>query len=191
VREVPGFGELSDAQLLARSASDPEAFAVFYDRRCEAVLAYCFRRTGCAQTAADLTAEVFAGAFVKRASFRDTGAPALAWLYAIAARQISRFVRRRRVADRYRSRFGLGTLAVSDDDLGRIEELVDFDAVRHALDRAVAALPAGLAAAVRLRVCDERTYPEIAMELGCSEGAARVRVSRALSRLADAMEAPT
>lgn len=189
--EVPGLEVLPDGELLVRSSTDPRAFAVLYDRRCEAVLGYCFRRTGCAQTAADLTAEVFAAAFVKRQAFRDTGAPVLAWLYGIASRQIGTFVRRQRVADRYRRRFGLQSLAVSEDDLARIEELVDLAEVRAALDRAVAALPDGLARAVRLRVCDERSYPEIAAELGCSEGAARVRVSRALSRLADLMEAPT
>jgi RNA polymerase sigma-70 factor (ECF subfamily) len=183
--------ELSDAQLLALSGGLPEAFGVFYSRRCEAVLAYCYRRTGCAQTAADLTAEVFAAAFVKRQSFRDTGAPGLAWLYGIAARQIGSFARHRRVADRYRRRFGLPSLVVADDDLNRIEDLVDLSAVRDALDRAVAALPPGLAQAVQMRVCDERSYPDIAAALGCSEGAARVRVSRALSRLADAMEVPT
>lgn len=191
MRESRDAQELSDAQLLASSGEDPAAFGIFYSRRCEAVMAYCFRRTGCAQTAADLTAEVFAAAFVRRRAFRDTGAPALAWLYGIAARQIGMFVRRRKVADRYRRRFGLASMAVVDGDLTRVEELVDLGAVRDALDDAVAELPPALAVAVRLRICDERSYSEIAQRLGCSEGAARVRVSRALSRLAEDMEAPT
>jgi RNA polymerase sigma-70 factor, ECF subfamily len=47
--------------------------------------------------------------------------------------------------------------------------------------------------ALRLRVIDERSYPEIAETLGVSEQAARARVSRGLRRLADALEmaAPT
>lgn len=42
--------------------------------------------------------------------------------------------------------------------------------------------------ALRLRVVDERTYFEVAQTLGISEQTARARVSRALARLADALE---
>jgi DNA-directed RNA polymerase specialized sigma24 family protein len=39
-------------------------------------------------------------------------------------------------------------------------------------------------------VVDELPYDEVARRLGCSEGAARVRVSRALTRLAETLEEP-
>jgi DNA-directed RNA polymerase specialized sigma24 family protein len=42
--------------------------------------------------------------------------------------------------------------------------------------------------AVTLRVVHELDYPAIARRLGCSEGAARVRVHRGLARLADLIE---
>jgi DNA-directed RNA polymerase specialized sigma24 family protein len=41
-----------------------------------------------------------------------------------------------------------------------------------------------------LRVGHDLPYAEVARRLGCSEGAARVRVTRALTRLADLLEAP-
>lgn len=66
----------------------PENFGLFYDRHVGAVLAFCVRRTGCAETAADLTAEVFAGAHAARSRFQDTGAPAEARLYGIAPLQL-------------------------------------------------------------------------------------------------------
>ena len=102
---VEDDGGIPDATLLAASRADPAAFGRFYDRHVDAVLAYCLRRTGCAQTAADLTAETFAAAYARRSTFRDTGAPALAWLYGIARRQVGTYVRRERVSDRYRRIF--------------------------------------------------------------------------------------
>jgi len=180
--------ELSDAQLLAASRRDPEQFGVFYDRHAAAVMRYCIRRTGSTATAADLTAEVFAAAYVKRSTFRDVGAPAVAWLYGIARRQIATFHRRERVADRYRRRLGIDRSRGSEDDLDLVERMVDLDGVRPRIDAALAQLPDGQADAVRLRVVEQRSYAEVADALGCSEGAARVRVSRALTRLAEELE---
>ena len=54
------WDELDDIDLLRRAREDPESFGVFYDRHAAAVLAFCVRRTACAETAADITAEVFA-----------------------------------------------------------------------------------------------------------------------------------
>jgi RNA polymerase sigma factor (sigma-70 family) len=180
----------SDDQLLAGSRRDPERFGVFYDRHAAAVLAFCLRRTGCVETALDLTAEVFAAAYAKRGSFRPTGAPARSWLYGIARRQIGTFHRRSRVADRYRRRFGIPAVAATGEDLDRVDALIDLEAFSPALDGALAALPNGQQRAVQLRVVDDLPYDEVARRLGCSEGAARVRVSRALTRLAETLEEP-
>lgn len=179
---------LSDAELLSRSRAEPDLFGLFYDRHSDAILSYCYRRTGCPTTAADLTAEVFAAAYAKRLAFRDTGTPARAWLYGIAKRQLGTFVRRRRVADRWRRRFGLTSLETTADELERIETLVDLEPVRGALRDALGTLPQQRA--LWLRVIEDRSYRDIATELGCTEGAARVRVSRGLTRLAEILEAP-
>ncbi|HVJ98724.1 MAG TPA: RNA polymerase sigma factor [Acidimicrobiia bacterium] len=179
--------QLSDAQLLAGSRTDPKQFGVFYDRHADAILRFCVRRTGSLEVAADLTAEVFAAAYAKRGSFRQTEAPARAWLYEIARRQIGTFHRRQRVADRYRRRFGIASLSVSDD-LERVEELLDAAQYRAALEQALATIPPDQARAVQLRIVEQLPYEEIARELACSEGAARVRVSRGLSGLADLLE---
>jgi len=64
----------SDAELIS-SVSDGGAFGELYERHFEDVLRYFVRRTGCAQTVADLTAKAFTAALVSRRRFRDTGAP--------------------------------------------------------------------------------------------------------------------
>ncbi len=172
----------SDAELIQAGG---EAFGVFYDRTVDDVLRYFMRRTGCAHTAADLTSETFAAALISRRRFRNVGKPGRAWLFTIAERQLGRYVRRERVASTARRRLGMQPLQPTTEDLERIETLVDLEPVRQALTDAVAALPASQRDAVRLRIGDSLPYAEIAHRLGCSEGAARVRVSRGLRVIAD------
>jgi RNA polymerase sigma factor (sigma-70 family) len=181
--------ERTDAELLAGSARDPEAFGIFYDRYAERLLAYFARRTWDAQEAADLTAETFAAAFAARRRYRDTGAPAFAWLVGIARHQLHHALRRQRIDDRARRRLNLERTALDDTSLARIEELADLRAIRPTLSAALEQLPLDMAQAVELRVTKELPFAEVARRLGCTEGAARVRVTRGLHRLADLLEA--
>ena len=179
----------SDAELLRASGRDPEAFGVFYDRHAATVLAYFQRRTACAESAADLAAETFAAAFHARRRYRDTGAPALAWVFGIARHLLADAIRDERIDDRARRRLGMERVELDDEALRRIEELADLAPVRARLDAALAELTPDSAEAVRLRVDAELPYTEVARRLGCTEGAARVRVARALMKLADTLEA--
>jgi RNA polymerase sigma-70 factor (ECF subfamily) len=185
---VTSLSDDDDAELLRLAEQDPSTFGRFYQRHVDAVLGYHYRRTGCAQTAADLTAETFAAAYLARRRFRPGPAPARAWLFGIARRQLGTFARRQRVADRARRRMAIPPFDLSDDDLERIESLVDLAPIAAAVRAAVADLPPGQAEAVRLRIGDDRSYVEVAAALGCSVGAARVRVSRGLRALAERLE---
>jgi RNA polymerase sigma factor (sigma-70 family) len=179
----------SDAGLLRASARDPEAFGAFYDRHAATVLAYFQRRTACAESAADLTAETFAEAFCSRRRYRDMGVPAIAWVLGIARHLLADSIRNERIEDRARRRLGLERVELDDEALRRIGELADLAPVRERLDAALAELPPDSAEALRLRVDAELPYAEVARRLGCTEGAARVRVARALTKLADSLEA--
>jgi RNA polymerase sigma-70 factor (ECF subfamily) len=178
----------TDAELLSASSSDPEAFGVFYDRHAAAVLAFLMRRTGSAQLAADLVAETFAAAFISRRRYRDTGAPALAWLLGIARHKLAGAVRSERVERRARKRLALERIEVDDRSLERIEELAGLEELRRDVDQALAKLTPIVAEAVQLRVLGELPYAEVAQRLGCSEGTARVRVARGLTLIANALE---
>jgi RNA polymerase sigma factor (sigma-70 family) len=179
----------TDADVLAASMDDPELFAVVYDRYAALLLGFFQRRTACPQTAADLTAETFAAAFVSRRRFRDTSdGSALPWLVGIARHELGRVLRRKRVDERARRRIGLERIELDDASYERIEQLGALEPVREELRAALDALPVKLAQAVSLRVALELPYAEVAARLGCSEGAARVRVARGLSRLADRLE---
>jgi RNA polymerase sigma factor (sigma-70 family) len=178
---------LSDGGLLAASAETPEAFGIFYDRHVEAVLSFCQRRTDSPHLAADLTAETFAAAFLSRGKFRDMGRPARAWLFAIARAQISKWLRRGEVDRRARQKLRIPPTEVDDESIERIETLVDFAPLREELRSALRELSPSVAQALILRVGLDLPYDEVSRRLGCSQGAARVRVSRGLVQLADAM----
>ena len=178
------------ALLEAAAGGDRDAFGLFYDRHVRAVLGVCWRRTADAQVAADLCAETFAAALLGIGTYRaDRGAPR-AWLMGIASHQVSRWWRRRRVDDRARRRLGMERLVLDDASTAGIEALSDVVEYREAVRAAMASLTPALREAVALRVADDLPYAEVARRLGCSEGAARVRVTRGLARLAEALEAP-
>ena len=169
-----------DNQLLAAAPRNAGAFAEFYRRYEDLMLAFFLRRTGDPELAADLTAEVFAGALEACPRYRPGGAPASAWLFAIAQHKLIDSLRRGVVEDRARRRLHMDPLALDDEDIARIEELATEDEVlRELFDR----LPADQRDAVRARVLEERSYEEIAARLRCSPGVARKRVSRGLAQM--------
>ncbi len=166
----------TDEDLLA--SCDTEAFAVFYDRHARTLLGYFARRTGDPQAAADLTAETFASAIAAQQRYERTGAPALAWLFTIAARRLADFQRRGVVEQRMRRAVAMGTPRLSGEDIAMIRVLAD-DAAYTLL----AVLPSDQRDAVAAHVLEDRGYAELADELHTTEAAVRQRVSRGLATL--------
>jgi RNA polymerase sigma factor (sigma-70 family) len=179
----------TDAELLIASREDPRAFRELYDRWADRLLAYFYRRVLDPEVAGDLLAETFAVAFERRRRFRDVGAPGAAWLYGIAAKELSHWFRRQAVERRAIRRLAIDVPALDDESIARIEALADMEARRAALAAALERMGAGERHAVELRVVDEMGYAEIASRLDCTEAAARVRVHRGLARLNHLMEA--
>ncbi len=179
----------SDAELLADARKRPESFAAFYDRYELAVVGYFARRTGDVEVAADLTAEVFAAVLGAAERYRPEAPSAAGWLFTIAHNTLAKSLRRGRVEARARRRLGI-TEAVNFEgaELEAVESRASADGwVMELLE----ALPAEQREAVRARVLDERSYPDIAGELETSELVIRKRVSRGLSTLRAEMEKPS
>jgi RNA polymerase sigma factor (sigma-70 family) len=170
----------SDASLLQDAERDPAAFPELYARHVSAVHGWLRRRLDWA--ASDLTAETFARAWLLRKRFRDDrDGSALPWLLGIAARLLADAVRRERIDTRARARLGLPVDLASEDGYAEVEARLS---PQVALDQALRSLPAHERQAVELRVIDELPYGQIAQRLDIRPAAARLRVSRALRRLA-------
>lgn len=173
--------ERSDAELLRAAESDAAAFSALYRRHVRRVHAWFDRRITWA--AADLTAETFARAWIRRSGFRDEHAGwALPWLLGIAHNVLRESIRRDRVESRARERLGL-PLDLSEEDGYRAVE--DRLSPRSALAAALDELPDHERDALELRVIGELSYRDVAQRLAIRPEAARLRVSRALRKLAD------
>ncbi len=94
------FGRVSDAELLRAGTAD--AFEEVYDRLAAHVLAWARARVG--EHAADVTAEVFVRAWLRRSRFRhESDMSAQPWLLGIARNVLRESLRKRRVEDAARS----------------------------------------------------------------------------------------
>lgn len=173
----------TDEQLLTRG--DAASFERFYVRHVDELLGFFARRTRDAELAADLTAETFAAALTARRRYRPQKGSAGAWLYGIALKKLADAQRRGYAEDRARRRLGMERIELTDADIVRIEALAG--------DRTAALLVADLRPdqrdAVVAHVVHERSYEEIAGDLGTSEAVVRKRVSRGLAALRQRMGA--
>jgi RNA polymerase sigma-70 factor (ECF subfamily) len=174
--------ELTDAELLARTPTDMDAFAVFYRRHVDWVLRVSARRTRSPHHAGDLTAEVFASALLAAGRFRPERADGAAnnWLFGILLHKLAGFERRGAVERRGRRRLRMREPVLTDDEFDELSrQPIGGPDVVGMLER----LPAAEREAVRARVIDERSYAELAALLKITEANARKRVSRGLAAL--------
>jgi RNA polymerase sigma-70 factor (ECF subfamily) len=183
------FETASDGELLAAARSEPEAFATFYDRYELKLAGYMARRTGDSEIAADLTAEVFAAVLAAADRYRPERPTAASWLFTIAHNTLAKSLRHGRVEAQARHSVGIHEpVAFHGEELERLASSAEQDGWALEL---LEQLPADQREAVRARILQERSYPDIAGELRTSELVIRKRVSRGLSTLRAELENPS
>lgn len=149
------------------------------------MLRFFTHRTREPQLALDLTAETFAKAFEKRATFRGGDEKAAdAWLWAIARNELGMYLRSALVERTALERLQATVPRFSRDEIERLEELLTVEQLSETIDAAPKELPESHELAIRLHCVDELGYNAIADQLGISDDLARARVSRGLRRLA-------
>jgi RNA polymerase sigma-70 factor (ECF subfamily) len=166
----------SDADVITRSETDPEAFAVIFERHFDEIHRYLRRRFP--EQAEEIAADVFVAAFDARARYRPYGDSARPWLYGIASHLLSK---RRRCEVRSLRAHARSARAQAFDE-------TDVGGAVHRLDAArqsavLAAALATLAAADRdvllMYALAELSYDEIAVALDVPTGTVRSRLARA------------
>jgi RNA polymerase sigma factor (sigma-70 family) len=174
----------TDAELLKAAGEDPEAFREFYDRYAVWIRSWFIRHTGSETASLDLTAETFAQAWHASRRFRDeadgSGAP---WLFGIARNLLRQYHKHNRIESAARARMGLPVSFAECEDYERVDERSEAGALAPLLRHALRALPAEQRRALELRIVHGLPYDAVAGRLGCSQNAARLRVSRALRAL--------
>jgi RNA polymerase sigma factor (sigma-70 family) len=150
-------------------------FREAYDTHYHRVLGYALRRTANREDASDVVAETFLTAW-RRLEHMPAGADARPWLYGIARKALSNHrrgaLRRERLSGRIRGTVGLAPVAEeAEEGLTRVAA-------------AFARLRDGERELLALVAWEELDLGEIALTLGCSRNAARIRLHRARRRLA-------
>lgn len=171
-----------EAALVARAATDPDAFAGLYDLYVERVYRYAFHRLGTHEDAEDVTAQIFHRALERIGAFEWRGLPFGAWLFRIGHNLI---VDRRRAGTGPASLDGLGEGGFDPADGGDTAPDAPLLA-REEADaawRAVAALPALQRRAVVLRFGRDLTHAEVGVLIGRSEAATKQLIYRAIKTL--------
>jgi RNA polymerase sigma factor (sigma-70 family) len=174
----------TDAELLKAASEDPHAFREFYDRYAVWIRSWFVRHTGSEPASLDLTAETFAQAWHASRRFRDladgSGAP---WLFGIARNLLRQYHKHNRIESAARERLGLPSAWAECEDYEAVDERMVATSLAPMLRVAVRALPAEQQKALELRIVQQLDYEEVAGALGCTQNAARLRVSRALRAL--------
>lgn len=185
----------SDEQLMSSVAAGPvHALAEIYDRYERPLMSFFLRHTGQQATAEDLLHEVFLRVLKYRASY-DPNRRFRSWIFRIAHNVT---IDAGRAAEPQPSLGGMpaGRAGIEvREEAGSIEPRDPLEGiaaereairVRRALDR--------LADADRrlllLAKVEEMRYADIGEILECTEGAVKVRVHRALKRLAAELDTP-
>ena len=172
----------TDAELIRQARNDPAAFGMLYRRHAASVHAF-LRGRAPDRVAAELTAETFAQAALSLKRFRDEmDGSGLPWLYGIARNLLRTYHERERIESKARERLGVPSGAY-EVELHEANARVDAERLAPELSLALDTLPTAQRKALELRVIEQLPYREVALSLGCSEVAARIRVTRAIDSL--------
>jgi RNA polymerase sigma factor (sigma-70 family) len=176
--------ELSDAEALRSTRSDPEAVCVLYDRYVASLLAALVRRTGDRELAFEIVQETYARTLERGHRVRlAADGSAWPWLWTVARNLLADHRRRGVVDASARDRLGMATLRFHEDGLDQLVDRVDADRLAGPLRRAVDGLPREQREALAGRVAHGLSYRELAGVTGTSEQVLRARVARGLRTL--------
>jgi DNA-directed RNA polymerase specialized sigma24 family protein len=129
-----------DATVIERSLTEPDRFALVFDRHAPHIHRYLARRVG-QQAADDLVAETFLTAFRKRTRYDPSHPDARPWLYGIATNLVSQH--RREEIRRYRLSDLVGQDRFGADHAERVLAEVTSRSVRVVLSDALVGLSPG------------------------------------------------
>lgn len=163
-----------EQELVEAAKTDMEAFAKLYDLHFDRIYSYAYHRTRSHQDAEDVTAQTFQQALEHIGSFQWRGVPFAAWLYRIASNIVAGRYRRRLPETHLEEAYDLAGADPSPEDAAMLSEQAGE------LRESVATLPPSQQQAVVLKFAQGLRNREIGEIMGCSEGAVKQLIHRAL-----------
>ena len=157
-------------------------FAGFYKSQVTVIYRFLRARTPTNQDAEDLVQTVFFKAFRAWAGFRGDQAARVAWLFRIARNETTSWYRRR-----WAEPVAIDVIFTDRREVADLEPNPEAKSLlaeeQQALARLVGRLSKDDQELIQLRFAAGLTSVQIAAVLGCSAGAARQRLHRAIDRL--------
>ncbi len=185
VNSKSGFGERSDAEILAEvAAGDIDAYGKIVGRYRGRLYNFVFRFVSDRETAEDIVQETFLRAFRKRKEYRAI-ANFSTWLFTIAGNLAKSELRRRK-------RWRLFSLHRDDDsesgmelpdETYRPDKVAESSLADDQIHDAIASLPENYRQVILLRDVEGMAYQEIAEIVDCPVGTVKSRVNRARLKL--------
>lgn len=167
--------------------NDSDAFVTIFDQHRDRVFRHALRMTVNVHDAEDVTAGAFFELWHRQKSVRVVDGSVLPWLLVTTtnlARNLTRGLRRYRALIDSLPR-AQSVSSAEDVALEHFEELRVAAQVKEALS----GLSAADAALITLTMFEHYSLAQVAAALGITDGAARTRVSRARSRMAEVLVA--
>jgi len=179
-RTVPNIDRLPDEdELVRRAATDPDAFAKLYRHYVYRIHAFAQRRAGSREVADDVTSATFEKALRKLPEFRPRGGGFGAWLFRIAANELTDHHRREARPRSDRGQRAMSMMQPVDDDVDPLVLDDDRARVRHAIER----LSSRHQQAINLRYLADLSNEEAAAAMGLSRPHMAVTLHRAVAAL--------
>ncbi len=167
-------GDLTDAEIIARSRTEPTRFATVFDRHYDAIHRFLWTRVG--RRAEDVTAEVFKVAFQQRDRYDPSFPSARPWLFGIASRLAKQQHREEAKAEDAALRSASDPVHAPD---ASPEQRLDELAPSSPVAAAVMGLPVRDREPLLLHAWDDLSYEEVAHVLDVPVGTVRSRIHRA------------
>lgn len=176
----------TDEELIRASFTEPELFALIFDRHMRSVHAFLGRRVGI-DGADSLTGETFRIAFERRTTYLVDRSDSLPWLYGIAHNLLRHHWRGLAREDRSLRRLGAVEHSDSEDDtlLDRVAAQAMWPRVQEALDT----MRREDRDVILLVAWEELSYAEVAVALDVPIGTVRSRLHRARRHLQELISA--
>ncbi len=165
---------LDDSTVIGHSLSEPELFAVLFDRHADEIYRYAARRLG-PEAAEDVTGEVFLVAFRRRARYDLSWPDARPWLYGMATKVVSQHRRAERRRTAALARMAPERPGSFDE---RSADRLTAEQLQPRLARALTRLSAAERDLLLLVAWADLTYEDVALALGIPVGTVRSRLHR-------------
>jgi RNA polymerase sigma-70 factor (ECF subfamily) len=171
----------TDAELLAAVPDDVTAYEEFYRSYVRRVTAFAARRCSCAEDVADVVAVTFVRLLGAARRYDPARGEPAAFVMGITANVIRDQERQDARQQALLSKLSIRE-RLDDDDVERIDAAICAAQLTGDMRDALSAIPPGERDMLRL-VARGHTQAQAAAQLGISQGAGRVRLTRARRRL--------